>query len=130
MGKQNWSIFQLNFELVYKIMSYFQRIFGSNYISFLKYTSDCYNFSKITFGGSSLQFQYQKIVSVENKNESVKVLNRGRDKNFQCDFELKGGSCNDSNKGGELKIARSELGIHFSILNKTFPFSSNRIKTV
>ena len=130
MGKQNWSIFQVNFELVYKIMSYFQRIFGSNYISFLKYTSDFYNFSKITFGASSLQFQCQKIVSVENKNESVKGLNKGRDKNFQCDFELKVGSCKDSNKSGELKIARSELGMHFSILNKTFSFSSNTIKTV
>ena len=44
MGKQNWNIFEVNFQLVYKIMS----IFGLKYTSLLKYTSECNNFSKIT----------------------------------------------------------------------------------
>ena len=88
MGKQNWNIFEVNFQLVYKIMS----IFGLKYTSLLKYTSECNNFSKIT----SLS-----TVSVENKNESVKSLSRGRAKHFQCNFELKRWSCNDSIENGE-----------------------------
>ena len=48
MGKQNWSIFEVNFQLVYKIISYFQSIFDPNY------ASDYNNFSKITLGASSL----------------------------------------------------------------------------
>ena len=31
---------------------------------------------------------YQNIVSIENKNESGKSLNRGRAKHLQCNFEL------------------------------------------
>ena len=48
---------------------------------------------------------------------SVKSLNRGRAKHFQCNFELKGKSCKDSNKNRELIITRTELGIDLSILN-------------
>ena len=33
-------------------------------------------------------FFYLKIVSVENKTEFVKSLNKGRAKHFQCNFEL------------------------------------------
>ena len=52
---------------------------------------------------------------------SVKSLKRGRAKHFQCNFELKGKSCKDSNKNGELIITRIELGINLSIL-KCFDF--------
>ena len=78
----------------------------------------------------TLIFFYQNIVSVEYKNESVKFLNKGRGKHFQCNFELKGRSCKDSNKNGEFIITRTELEINFSILNKTFKFSSNTVKNV
>ena len=43
---------------------------------------------------------------------------------------MKGSSCKDSNKNGELIITRIELGINFSILNKTFTFSSNTVKNI
>ena len=102
MGKQNWSIFEVKFQLIYKAMSFFQRLFAPNYTSFLKYTSECNSFSEITLGASLLQFFYQKNVPVENKNESVNSLNRGRDKHCHCSFELKGKNCKESNKNGGL----------------------------
>ena len=63
---------------------------------------------------------YQKIVSVENKNESVKSLNRGQAKYSQRNFEVKERSCKDSNKNWKLVITRIDVGTNFSILNKTF----------
>ena len=59
-------------------MSYFQSIFGPNYTSLLKYTSKSNNFSKNPLGASYCNFFYQKIVSVKNKNDSVKSLQKGR----------------------------------------------------
>ena len=63
---------------------------------------------------------YQKIISVENKNESVKSLNRGQAKYSQWNFEVKERSCKDSNKNWKLVITRIDVGTNFSILNKTF----------
>ena len=71
------------------------------------------------------KFFYQKIASVENMNEPVKSLSRGKAKHFQSNFALKGWSYKNSNANGELIITRIELGINFSILNKTFTFISN-----
>ena len=75
-------------------------------------------------------FFYQKIVSVRNKNESVKSLSRGRAKYFQCDLKLWGTNCKDSRKNGELTITRLEPGINITKLNNPFTFSSNTTKSV
>ena len=110
-------------------MSYFQNIFGQ----ILHYWSIHQN-SIILVKPHLVVLQcnlfYQKIVSVENKNESVKSLNRGQAKYFQCKFEVKERSYKDSNKNWKLIITRTDVGINFSILNKTFTFSSNAVKNV
>ena len=55
MGKQYWSIFGVNYQLVYKSVN-FRVFFGPNYTSLLKYASKCNNFIKLTLGANSLHF--------------------------------------------------------------------------
>ena len=122
MGKQNWSISEVKFQLVYKLWVNF-KVFLAQTI--LPYYSMLQN--AIVLVSTRLVLIQCNFLS-KGRFRRVSMVNLYTQEELNIFNEIL--SCKDSIKNGELVMTWFEPEINLPILNKTFPFSNNTFKNV